>query len=164
GPGGTASDASAKRVELGEPEAFRVLDHHDCGVGNIHADFDHRCRDQEIDLTFLEEAHGLVFQFGLHAAMQNGYAQVGKNPLAQFFVHFHRGFELGLFFFLDDGIDNVSLVASCDLLADEVPDFGRAFIRYSASDNRAASGWHLVEHAHIEIAVKGEGKRAWDRR
>ena len=100
-----------------------MLDYHDCGIGHVHSHFDHGGRDQEIDLTFLEETHDLIFQFGLHAAMQDSNAQVGKNPLAQFLVHLHGGFELGLFFFLDDGIDNISLVAACDLLTDEVPDF-----------------------------------------
>ena len=40
GFGGAAADASAELVELGQAEAFGVLDDHGGGVGDVDADFD----------------------------------------------------------------------------------------------------------------------------
>ena len=41
-------------MQLREPEAFGVFDHHDRSVGNIDADFDHCGRDQNAELAVAE--------------------------------------------------------------------------------------------------------------
>ena len=46
-----AADPSAQLVQLGEPVAMRVEDHHHAGVGNVDADFDDRRRDEHVDFA-----------------------------------------------------------------------------------------------------------------
>ena len=64
----------------------------------------------------------------------------------------------------DDGVDDVGLSALCDLLADEVPDFGGAGLGHAAGGDGPASGWELVDDAGVEVAVDGEGESAGDGR
>src|ERR1700723_4393121 len=49
-----------------------------------------------------------------------------------------------------------------NLLAHEVPDFGRAYVGHAASDDRRAPGREFVKHAEVEISVECERERAWD--
>ena len=44
---GAAADAAAQLVQLREPEALGVLDHHDGRLRHVDADFDHRGGDQQ---------------------------------------------------------------------------------------------------------------------
>src|SRR5207245_10221503 len=94
--------------------------------------------------------------------MQKTYAEFGKNTVAQFLVHFDSGFKLGFFVLLDDWIHHVGLMADFYLLANKVPDVGRAFVRYTACNDWSASRRHLVEDTDVEVAVKCEGERARD--
>src|SRR5438445_221011 len=55
-----AADASAKLVELGEAEAFGMLDDHDGGVGDVHADFDDSGGDE--DMRSVAVGGGFVHQ------------------------------------------------------------------------------------------------------
>src|SRR5438128_1307423 len=48
------------------------------------------------------------------------------------------------------------------LLANKVPDVGRAFVRYPACNDRSASRRHLVEDTDVEIAVKRKSESARD--
>ena len=139
-----------------------MLDHHHGGVGHIHSDFDHGGRNQNVHLALLEQPHDVFFQIGVQAAMQKLDAQVGKYLLAEFLVHFERGFEFGLFVLLDDGIHHIGLVPGGHLLAHELPDFLGAVIGDAAGDDGHAAGRHFIEHADIEIAVESQRQRARD--
>src|SRR5256885_11472154 len=94
--------------------------------------------------------------------MQKTYAEFGKNTVAQFFVHLDSGFKLGFFVLLDDWIHHVGLMAGFYLLANKVPDVGRAFVGYTACNDRSAARRHFVENADVEIAVKCKSERARD--
>ena len=144
-------------MKLSEAEALRVLDDHDRGVRNIDADFDHCCRNQNLNLAFLKQAHDSFFQVGIHAAVQHCDAEVGKNFLAQLAVHLHGGLEFVVFTLLNHGTDNVGLMSGCDVLADKMPDFVGALVADSFGHDRSSSGRHFVQRAEIEIAVEGEG-------
>src|SRR5437867_10320594 len=48
------------------------------------------------------------------------------------------------------------------LLADKIPDVDRAFVGYTACNDRSASRRHFVENTDVEIAVKCECERARD--
>ena len=45
-----APDAAAELVELGDPEAIGVEDHHHGRVGHVDADLDHRGGDEHVEL------------------------------------------------------------------------------------------------------------------
>ena len=72
-----APDPAAQLVQLREPEALGVLDHHDGRGGDVDADLDHRGRDQKPDLVGGELRHHAVFLGPLHLAMDQ------TNPVAE---------------------------------------------------------------------------------
>jgi hypothetical protein len=88
--------------------------------------------------------------------MKKAYADIREYLLAQFAVHFHGSFELGLLVFFDYRVHNVYLPALPDLLANELPDFLAFRIRYPTSGDRRPAGRKLIEYAQIQIAVKSE--------
>ena len=44
----SAADTPAQLMDLRQPKSFRMLDHHDGRVRNIHAHLDDRSRDQDL--------------------------------------------------------------------------------------------------------------------
>ena len=54
---GPSADASTQLVELREAEPVRLLDDHHGRVRHVHADLDHRGRDEDVELTGLEARH-----------------------------------------------------------------------------------------------------------
>src|SRR3984893_3161058 len=94
-----------------------MLDHHHGGVGYVDSDLDYSRGNENVDLAFLEAAHDVFFLISAQSAVQEFHSPVGKDLLAEFFVHFESGFELGFFVLLDHGIHHVGLVAGGDLLA-----------------------------------------------
>ena len=56
----------------------------------------------------------------------------------------------------NDGIDDVSLTAELDLLANELPDFFGVVARNAAGEDGGPAGRQLIENADIEVAVEGE--------
>jgi hypothetical protein len=53
-------------VELGQAQAFGILDHHQAGIGHIDADLDHGGRHQQLDLAGAELGHDRLFLGRLH--------------------------------------------------------------------------------------------------
>src|SRR5208337_3688667 len=155
-----APDASAQLVELRQTKAVGVLDHHHSRVGHVDADFDHRGRDQNLDLALLKFAHYTLFFVGIKTAMQQTDMKVGENLLAQLAVHLLGGLHFALFCFrwvlFDHRINDVGLMSGGDLLADEVPDFGRALVLHAARNPRRASRRKFVEHRDVKVTVESE--------
>ena len=54
--GGAAADAAAQLMQLREPETVGVDDDHHRCVRHVDADFDHRGRDQHVDLAGAERS------------------------------------------------------------------------------------------------------------
>ena len=63
-------DAAAQLVELREAEAVGLLDDHHRRVRDVHADLDHRRRDEHVDLARLELRHQLAALVRPQAAVQ----------------------------------------------------------------------------------------------
>ena len=63
-----APDAPAELVQLRQPEALGVLDHHDRRVGHVDADLDHRRGDEDRDVAGAKALHRRVLLGRLHAA------------------------------------------------------------------------------------------------
>ena len=75
-------------MELGKAETVGMLDdHHGC-VGNVHANFDYRGGDEDLDFVAAELLHYGVFLVVLQAAVKQTNAQFGEYILGQ-------AFELG---------------------------------------------------------------------
>src|ERR1700685_632880 len=90
--GCATADATAKLMKLGQPEAFRVFDNHHGRIRNLNDNLNHSRGHQNVQFALLEQAHDMLFQIGLHAAVQYANPQVGKDTLAQLLVHFHCRF------------------------------------------------------------------------
>ena len=64
-----APDAAPQLMQLCQPKALGILDHHDGGGGNIDADLDHGCCDQKSDLAGSELRHHAIFFSAAHLAV-----------------------------------------------------------------------------------------------
>ena len=64
-------------MKLCKSETFAVLNDHDRGVGYVYPYFDDYCRDQHLDLTFLEIHHDAVFFLGFHGSVDQSHPDVG---------------------------------------------------------------------------------------
>jgi len=161
GLSGAAADASAELVELGEAEAFGVFDDHSGGVGDVHADFDHRGGDEDLRFVFAEAFHDGVFFFARKAAVEETEFQFGENFFREALVLLHRGFEFELRFF-DHRIDDVGLMAGGDFFAEKFPDAGEMRLGGEARLDGRAAGRKFVEDGDFEVAIEGERERARD--
>ena len=87
----TAADAAAQLVQLRQAEPLGVLDQHDRGVRDVDADFDHRRRDQDVELAAREGLHHAVLRVLLHPPVQQRDAQVREDVLREMVRHLGRG-------------------------------------------------------------------------
>src|SRR5713101_353037 len=158
-----AADASAKLVELGQAEALGVLDDHDGGVGNVDADFDDSGGDEDLGFVFAEALHNFFFFVAGEAAVQEAELELGKNFAREAFVFVDGGFQLELRF-LDDGIDDVGLMASGNFAAERFPNAGEMLLGSHARDDGGAAGRELVEDGNVEVAIESEREGARDGR
>src|SRR6267143_473049 len=158
-----AADAAAKLVELGEAKALSVLDDHDGGVGDVDADFHDGGGDEDLGFVFAEALHDFFFFVAGEAAVQEAELELGKNFARQALEFFHGGFQLELRF-LDDRINDVTLVACGDFAAERFPNAGEMLLRGHARGDGRASGREFIENGNVEVAVEGEREGARDGR
>ena len=81
GLGAAPANAAAQLVQLRQAKAFGVLYYHQGGVGDVHADFDDGGGDQQLCLASDEGAHRRLPLVVIHAAMQQGDADVRQHHL-----------------------------------------------------------------------------------
>lgn len=74
-----AADAPAKLVQLGEAEAFRVLNDHDRGVGDVDTDFDDSSGHENLNIVAAEFLHDVFFFFAGKAAVEQADLEFGEN-------------------------------------------------------------------------------------
>ena len=151
-------------MELGQPEAVRPLDEHHRRVRDVDTDLDHRGRDEHVVAPVPEVGHDGVLVPRLHAAVQGGDAQLGKDLLAESLRLFHRRLGLDRVRGLDQRADDEDLmpfghffahqgVGRLPLGADVAPGLDRDAPRRAMRQDR-----------DVEIAVDHEVERARDRR
>ena len=82
-------------MHLGQAEALRMFnDHHGC-IWHIDAHFNHRGRDQHIELPALKAAHDDLFLIRIHPSVQQAQAQTLKGAGFQFLIHVGSSLERG---------------------------------------------------------------------
>ena len=79
-------------------------------------------------------------------------------------VHLLRGLHGLRFGFFDQRIHHVRLAAGIDLLLEKAIDLLDSCLLHVLGDDGLASGRHLIDHAHVQIAVDRERKRPRYRR
>ena len=75
---GTAPNTSPQLVQLCQTEPFRILYHHQCRVGHVHADLDDRGRDEQLAFVVVERRHHLGLLFALHTSVQQADVDAGQ--------------------------------------------------------------------------------------
>ncbi len=158
-----APDASAELVKLRETEALGVFHEEDVRVRHVDADFDHRRCNERLRVAGGECAHRGVLVLGLHAAVEES-ARVRCEKFPPFLELRARGLRLEFLGFLDERVNDVGLAPGLDLLAEKRGGLGQLRDIANAGDDFSASGGHLVDHGHVEVAVSGLRKRAGNRR
>src|SRR5580704_10449178 len=154
-----AADAPAKLVKLSEAKAIGMLDHHYGRVRDIHADFDNRGGDQNLQLVAAEALHDGIFFFVLEAPMQQADAKLREDLLRQALI-FRRGRFKLLLRLLDDGIEDIRLPPAFDFAAQKFPNGAQLVCGFPARFDWRAARRHFVNHGKIEIAVERERKGA----
>lgn len=158
---GAASDPAAELMQLREAEAFRVFDDHDCGIRDIHADFDDRGGNQDGGAASFEVVHGGGFVLHLHAAVEEG-DDARAIELLQPFGTLGGGGEVGFLVLFHQRADPVGLLAFRDDGFEARGDFREAVIRHDdGGDGRAAGGFG-AECGDVHIPIGGEGEGARD--
>jgi hypothetical protein len=76
--GAAPADAAAQLVQLRQAQALGVFDDHQAGVGHVHADFDHRGGDQQLQVAGLELGHHRGFFRRLHAPVDQPDLQLAE--------------------------------------------------------------------------------------
>ena len=116
-------------MKLGQAELFRVFNHHQRGVGHVHAHFHHRGGQQDLGLVGAEGRHDFFLFLALEPAVQKAHAPGGED----FFQMCHSlvaaltpAAGIGV---LHAGINDVGLAALGEFFPQEGPDFGQAFRR-----------------------------------
>ena len=108
-------------VELRQTEPFSVLNDHDRGVGDIDPDLYDCCCHQDVGIVVGEEVHLMVFFCRFHFPMDEGRA-VGREGVAHQFITFFKAFEVELFAFLNQRVDDVDLPPLSHFTTDSTVD------------------------------------------
>ena len=159
---GAAPHTASELVELAKAEAFGALDDHYRGVGDIDTHLDDRRGDHDLCLTGYELLHGGVFIGGFEFAVDHADVVFGET-LLHVFVAGLEVFIVHALVLLDEGEDDVALSSFLEFGAHEGVEFVAVAVVVVFGENGFATWWHLVDDAHVEVAVDGHGEGAWDR-
>ena len=158
-----AADAAAQLMQLRQTVAVRVEHDHHARVGDVHADFDDRRRDQHVELAAHEPPHRPLLLARREASVQQADAQVGKDFVLQP-LGFGDGAGELVFAFVDRRRDDVRLIAAGDVLAHELVDASEAAGSHGKRFDRRSPGWKLVEMREVEVGVDRLRERPRNRR
>ena len=155
---------AAQLVELRKSEPLGIFNHHNHGIGDIHADFHHGGGHQQLDLPGGKFRHDLFLLGGAHFAVEQADPILPKGAVGQLLGVFHGGFEMGggrLFLLaLHGGADEISLITCIEVAADiaegPLPDLA---IDEVGAHRLAACG-QLIDDGELQIAVDDHSQGA----
>lgn len=155
------ADAAAQLVELGEAEAFCVVEDHEGGVGDVDADLDDGGGDECRELAVTEFFHDVFFMFGWEFPVDESYV-FGTEAFLPFFEGGGGREGLDVFRFFDKGVDEVGLAAVFEVGFDEVRYVYLFGFDAEGGGDFAAAGWFFIEYGDVEISIEGHGECAGD--
>ncbi len=151
-----------------------MLDHHDRRVRHVDADFDHRRRDQHVDLAAHERVHRRRLFVGFHPAVQQPDAQsAAQRPRVRDDAANARvnsscsATAVCSSSFSDSSISGQTQYTcrrSAQALPDPVDDLRAPLLADETRRHRRAARWHFIERRNVEIGVERHRERARDRR
>ena len=149
-------------MELGETEAFGVLDHHHRRGGHVDAHLDDRGRDQQVDGPFGEGGHRRVFFGTRHPAVN--HADASTEDAVQVSVPVLRGGHVEDLGFLDQRTDPVDLGAARQSPPDGGDNVLQAVEGNHPGIHRSPPGRFFGQPGDVHVAIRREQQRARDRR
>ena len=168
-----AAHSAAQLMQLTEAEAIRILHQHQGRVRNVDANFDHRCRDQHVDLPGDHLLHHEILVGGLHFSVDTADPELRKLQTELLRI-LHGGEKLlpaersvcrgiRILFILHLRADDKDLTA----LAAQLPDECQQTRVVSAPDAEGIdglpAGGKFVQRGQCQIPVDDQGQRAGDR-
>ncbi|MCY1365273.1 hypothetical protein D9M69_521130 [compost metagenome] len=66
-------------MELAQPKAISILDHHNSCIRHVHANLNHSCTHENIELTCAKFHHDRILLIRFHLAMQQANATMLEN-------------------------------------------------------------------------------------
>ena len=159
----TAADAAAQLMQLGQSEPVGILDQHDGGLGDIHADLDHGGRHQQIDSAGLECRHQALLVGCLQTSVHQADAHVGQARGEEFRRLLGR-LALRRLGFLDQGTDPVGLLPGAAGVAHPLHHLLAPLLADHHGLHRQAARWQFVDNGGVEIGIHRHGERTRDGR
>ncbi len=147
-------------MQLREAEALGMLNNHDAGVGYIDAHFDDSSRYENVILAIAKGEQHSLFIGGVHAAMEQGHPQIGKDFGLQMLVFGHGGAQIDLFGIFNQRQNHIGLATLGNLPPHQVINLGALPGGMHSGMNRLPSRWQLINLADIEIAMNCEREGA----
>ena len=150
-----AADAAPQLVELSQAEPFGAVDEHDRRVGHVDADLDDARSHEKLDVAFLEGFHDGFLVLTLHAAVDEATRPLGKDGRAQLVVEGCRRLQIDGLRFLDEGADDVTLLALGHQFIHEDVDAAAHVLADGIGLDDLAARRQLVDGRDIQVAVHG---------
>ena len=150
-------------MQLRQPHAFGVLNHHQRRARHVHSDLDYRRRDQQMQSAAFEIGHDLCLVASAHASVHQADVELGQRS-REHGVSIQRGLQLQLLGFFDQRTYPVDLLARTAAFAHQLDHLLAPAVGKQLGYHRAAPRRQLINHRHIEIGVIAHGQRARDRR
>ncbi|MNJ37667.1 hypothetical protein D3C77_324960 [compost metagenome] len=156
------TDPAAQLVQLGQAQAFGVLDNHQAGVGHVDPDFDDRGRHQQLQLALLEFGHDRRLFSRLHAPVDQADAQFAQGTAELLEGGFGglAGQFLGLF---DQGADPVGLAPLGASGAYPLDHLEASAVGYQDGVYRRTTRGQLVEDRRVQVGIGAHGQGARNR-
>ena len=155
-----ASNSSPELMQLGESEAFRALNQHYGGVGNVYAHFNHRRCDQYVESAVAETPQNGVLVPRVHPSVKQANPQIGEHLARQplVFVSGGPGFDAGRFF--NERANHEGLPSFLYLLANKPVCGFAVFGGHQPGAYRLTAGWEFVNGGNVQVAIQGERQGA----
>ena len=155
GFGVASSHAPSKLVELGEAEAFGVLDDHEGCPGHVHAYLDDGGGAEDVNFSGGEGSHDHLLVLPLHLPVEQTYPQVGKDFGLQGLGVGGHCFQVltALLPFLHSGTDHIHLVPLLDLLAHETVHPLPEGFPHQEGVHVLASWRAFVDDGHFQVTI-----------
>ena len=152
-------------MQLAEPEALGIFNHHDARVRHVHADFDDRRGHEDIEIPGGKLAEHLrFFVRGLCAPRQSDtksrqfavFQRVERRLCAANVLH-----HLAV---LNQRTDHIRLMPFQHLLPQEAVHPGALLFRHDSRLDRRAPRRQFIDNGHVKVAIENQRKRARNRR
>ena len=159
----TAPHPAAQLVQLCQTHPLGVLNHHQAGIGHVHAHFNHRGRHQNMQPAGNKFCHHRRFFGRLHAPMHQTDRQPGQSSL-QPRQRVSGRLQLQRLAFLNQRANPIGLLPFLTGVQHKTLHIVAAHLINQQRFNRRAVRRQLVNGRHVQIGIKTHGQRARNRR